>query len=464
MSKTEKKLLILVLILALVLAALVVGVRMWSEYRYQNDHIFVEDAVYRKDAASLDLRGTGISLAHYETVRQQLPNCVIAWELPFQGGFVDAAAEELTVTALSEEDVALLDHLPRLKRVDATGCADYAQIFSLRQRRPELDVRYQVELGGEIYTETVTSLSYDGEAPEAAELMEKLAWLPNMESIWINEPQMAAEDLLALREAYPNIDFTWQKTVLGITYPHDVTHIDISGTELESVEEVEAGMAYFPDLEKLEMHNCGIDNETMAAFRERVRDHYQVVWTVIIYTLEVRTDDEFFMPGKYGVKVPHYLLDDLIYCEGMICVDVGHGDVRHCEWVKGMPNLKYLILADTNIRNIEPLETCKNLIYLELLMSQVQDLTPLQGCTALQDLCVADTVCEVTPLAKMPWLKNLWVNMNHTVKPDVRALLSESLPDTHIVFDCSWPTGDGWRQLQNYYDMRDIVDMPYFTW
>ena len=93
MSKTEKKLLILVLILALVLAALVVGVRMWSEYRYQNDHIFVEDAVYRKDAASLDLRGTGISLAHYETVRQQLPNCVIAWELPFQGGCVDAAAE-----------------------------------------------------------------------------------------------------------------------------------------------------------------------------------------------------------------------------------------------------------------------------------------------------------------------------------------------------------------------------------
>lgn len=464
MSKTKKILLILTVVLGLMLAALAGGVVWYKQVWYPNAHVFVEDAVYPRDSTHINLRGTGISLQHYEALRQQLPDCEILWDLPFQGGFLPDDTRELTLSTLSDADVELLDYLTELKTVDATACRDYAQIFALRERRPEMEIRYQVEIGGELLAPNTTSLAYDGEEPEAAELLENLAWLPDMKQIHFVEPKMAAQDLVALREAYPNITVTWEKTVMGNAYPDDVKEFDFSGIKLETVDEIEAALAYFPDLEKVQMHHCGIDNETMAAFRERARGHYQVIWTVTIYTLEVRTDDVYFMPGKTGVKVPHYLLDDLIYCEGMICVDVGHGDVRHCEWVKGMPNLKYLILADTNIRNIEPLSTCKNLIYLELLMSQVQDVTPLQGCTALQDLCVADTVCEVTPLAKMPWLKNLWVNMNHTVKPDVRALLTESLPDTHIVFDCSWPTGDGWRQLQNYYDMRDIVGMPYFTW
>ena len=126
--------------------------------------------------------------------------------------------------------------------------------------------------------------------------------------------------------------------------------------------------------------------------------------------------------------------------------------------------MKYLIVVDGPLLYIDPIGSLKELIYLELFWNQISDFTPLLGCTALQDLNISRNHGDPLVFKDMPWLKNLWVNMNHTVKPDVRALLSESLPDTHIVFDCSWPTGDGWRQLQNYYDMRDIVDMPYFTW
>ena len=459
MSNTKKRMVIVTAVLGLVLAGLLGG---W--FWYKNTHIFVEDAVYAKDSTSLDLRGTGISVAHYDAVHQQLPECAITWELPFQGGFVDAAAEELTVTTLAEEEVALLDYLPRLKTVDATDCADYAQLVALQQRRPEVKVRYRLEILGQTVTESTTELSYDEKEPEAAELMEKLAWLPNMENIHFTEPEMAAEDLLALREAYPNVAFTWEKTVLDTVYPDDVAEIDISGTQLETVEDIEAAMAYFPDLEKLVMCKCGIDNETMAAFRDRAREDYKVVWSVYIHPLTVRTDDLYFMPGKYNETVVNYHLKDLIYCEDMLCVDLGHMMVLDCEWVKGMPNLKYLILADSPIVYIEPLETCKNLVYLELFMTEVQDLTPLQGCTALEDLSLAVTHCDCSPLAEMPWLKNLWVNRNSAMNPATQALLTESLPNTHIEFKHGWPTGGGWRELQNYFDMRDLLGMPYNHW
>ena len=459
MSKTKKILLIVTIVLGLALAALAGGF-VW----YKNTNIFVEDAVYPKDSTQLNLRGTGISLEHYETVRKQLPDCEIIWDLPFQGIFVPAETRSLTVGTLSEADVELLDYLTELKTVDATSCRDYAQLLALQERRPEVEVRYQVEIMGETLNESTTQLTYDGEEPEAGELMEKLAWLPDMETIHFVEPEMAAADLLSLREAYPAIDITWEKTVLDIAYPDNVLEFDFSDTKLETVDEIEAAMAYFPELEKLVMCNCGIDNETMAAFRDRARENYKVVWSVYIHPLTVRTDDLYFMPAKYGESVINYHLKDLIYCEDMLCVDLGHMMLLDCEWVKGMPNLKYLILADSPIVYIEPLSTCKNLVYLELFMTAVQDLTPLQGCTALEDLSLAVTDCDCSPLAEMPWLKNLWVNRNSAMTPEIRQLLTESLPNTHIEFDHGWPTGGGWRELQNYFDMRDLLGMQYNHW
>ena len=95
--------------------------------------------------------------------------------------------------------------------------------------------------------------------------------------------------------------------------------------------------------------------------------------------------------------------------------------------------------------------------------NHIPDYSPLQGCTALQDLNLARTYADPTPLAEMTWLKNLWINMTG-IEDDERKLLSESLPDTNIMFDYGWPTGGGWRQLQNYFDMREIMGLPALGW
>ena len=101
-----------VMIIALVaVLALAVAALLFVVLRY---HI-VDFKLYPKDAAVLDLTGETISVSHYEKLHKVLPECEIHWDVPFQGKTVSSDTAEVTVTELTEEDVAALAYLPRLE-------------------------------------------------------------------------------------------------------------------------------------------------------------------------------------------------------------------------------------------------------------------------------------------------------------------------------------------------------------
>lgn len=451
----KKKLIIVTAALLILGFAGFMGYRMW----YQNTHIFVENAVYKKDTAQLDLRGQEISAAHYEALKAQLPDCEILWDVPFQGQRLPEATTELTIAAMTEEDLAALDYFPDLTAIHAESCTDYPLLMQLRQR---YEVAYRVTLNSTSYPWDTESLEFTD--ADGAELLEMLQYLPELKTIHFIQPQLAAEELLALRARYPEVAITWEKDVFGVTYPDNVKEFDFSGTPLEGVEELESLMAYFPSLEKLILCDCGIDNETMAAFRERARAHYKVVWSVTVGYIDVRTDETTFMPIKHHFSVQNVHMKDFVYCEDMICVDLGHMGIWDTDWIYGMPKLQFLVLADTAVSDITPIGTLKDLIYLELFKSpNITDYSPIVNCTSLQDINVAYTNGDAAVFAQMPWLKNLWVNCTN-ITPEARQLLSETLTDTHIEFDSGWHMGNGWRDLDNYYVMRDLLEMPYYDW
>ncbi len=522
-DKMDRKLTISLVIVSLVLL-LVVGAMVYGVIWFRDNHVLVEGDIYPKDAAYLDLRNEDISISYYETLRAILPNCEIDWSVPFQGKryaddtqsleitdisdweigtlayfpnleTIDATScqaydllvklqetypdvlvmytvtidgtpysqdtERISVSSLTEEDAALLDYLPKLAAVDAQGCTDYAQLLSLQARRPEVDVRYTVTISGTDCPNTATEFSFPN--PNISELTAQLGNLPGLKIVHLSESAASAEDLTRLAEAFPNIHFIWEKTVFGQLHTSDDTEFDFSNMEI-TVSDVETNMRYFPNAEKVIMSDCGIDNETMAAFREKMRSAYKVVWTVKVTGQKVRTDDTIFHSSGRHVSLVDELSRDLYYCEDMIVVDVGHSQIKYIDWVKGMPNLKYLILADNWIKDITPISTCKNLVYLELFINDyITDISPLIGCTALEDVSVADTHVDLAPFAQMPWLKNLWANNCGATKEE-RELLTKSLPNTHIEFDHGFTTGGGWRELQNYYDMRDLMGLPYNRW
>jgi hypothetical protein len=206
-----------------------------------------------------------------------------------------------------------------------------------------------------------------------------------------------------------------------------------------------------------------IKNEDMAAYRDRVRDSYKVVWTVRLGpSIALATDKDNFMPNHFGVgQLPDSYAYNLRYCEEMVCLDVGHMTLTDISFVEYMPNLKYLILAWTEVQYIEPIRTCKNLVFLELDWSCIRDISPLVDCTALEDLNLGSTYCDITPLKEMPWLKNVYMILRGNA-----GVVGMALPDTRVVTSNdpdAATVGYGWRRLPNYYAMRDCLNAPYMN-
>lgn len=515
--KTKKKMLALAL-LAVLLCAVIGGV-IWCA-----THFYVVDfRLYPKGMAALDLRGQQISLDHYDKLHKKMPQTLIYWDVPFQGSRYPQDTKSLTVTSLTDADLAVLSHFPALEQVEAQACTDYAQLAQLCQQRPEISVHYGVVLGGEPWPSDSTRITLGGIAqgeladlsylprleqvcvtkgtgdnlmelqrychdqgiafsiqvgeqtvPEDTQQVELLGiqqqelpllkLLTNMKTLRLIDPVAEPESVLALEQAHPGTQVSWEWDIGGVRVTSEDTEIDLSKAAITSVSQVEQAMAYFPKAQQVFLGDCGLDNEELAAYRDRVRQDYKVVWIVHCGPyLPTRTDATSFMPGREG-NVPRFRDEDtynLRYCEDMIAVDVGHqGAVQNIDFVSYMPNLKYLILAHTNVQDITPISSCKNLVFLELDWSPIRDYTPLQGCTALEDLNIGKSGADVTPLFQMPWLKNVWC----IFRPGAAARIATALPDTHVVATGDATVASGWRDLPNYYAMRDALGMYYMKW
>lgn len=532
-EKKKKSGILKYLPLFLLLAVTIVAVLLFANYH------MVSWKLYPKDARILDLREEQIDTATYDKLREKMPDCEIRWNIPFQGGVIAHDAEQITVSALTEGDVVLLDYARELKTVNAEGCTDYDALELLRSRRPEVAVHYSVALhsgdfswdvaeltlqsiaqediqnlkylpnlklvtlapgsyesaavdalreytqteglafgvllGGKVLLSSETAGEISGATEEELALLEHLPMLRELKLI---NPDASGEVLLALRDRYPQMELHWQVEIAGLSFGDTVTEVDLSMAEITDLSQVEAKLACLPELEQVTFGLCGaddpewenskskltpspIENEELAAYRDRVRDDYKVVWTVRLGPgIALRTDVDNFMPAHFNIgRLPDDHAYNLRYCEEMVCLDVGHMYVTDISFVEYMPNLKYLILAWTGVQYIEPIRSCKNLVFLELDNSPIRDISPLVDCTALEDLNVGNTDCDTTPLMEMPWLKNLYM-----VHRPSAGLVAQAIPETHVV-GSDVPTavtvGYGWRKLPNYYAMRDCLNMPY---
>ena len=112
---------------------------------------------------------------------------------------------------------------------------------------------------------------------------------------------------------------------------------------------------------------------------------------------------------------------------------------------------------------IDSISTGKELIYLEFFWNQINDYTPLLGCTALQDLNISRNIGDPMVFQDMPWLKNLWID-GSDVRFSEKPILEAALPDTFIKYCDGEMTANGWRDLPNYFAMRDYLGMPYNRW
>ena len=83
------------------------------------------------------------------------------------------------------------------------------------------------------------------------------------------------------------------------------------------------------------------------------------------------------------------------------------------------------------------------------------------GCTALEDLNLGNTFADFEPIKQMTWLKYLWVI---DCNSGTAYSMSQALPDTKVQGAGDATVDSGWRDLDNYYAMRDALGMHYMSW
>ena len=132
--------------------------------------------------------------------------------------------------------------------------------------------------------------------------------------------------------------------------------------------------------------------------------------------------------------------------------------------LRSMPHLRYLILADTPVKDISPLAELKELWYLELFGCDFNYISPLLECPELRhlNLCYLD-LHDLEVLEEMPYLEQLWL-MSPYLSREEYEWLKTILPNTTKQLGMQGSaTGGGWRQHPAYYEMRDAFGAFYIS-
>lgn len=400
------------------------------------------------------------------TLQQRRPRCKVFYDVTISGQNWDCDLGELQLEDVDLQELAeKLQYLPNVHTIHLSGgLPQMSEVQKLLQQYPKVALSWQVDVGEAVLDLGATTLDLSGFPQKGVEDIENLIpYLPALQEVNLVGCGIPAGELTDLAKRHPGVQFIFDVPIGPATVRSDAREIDLSGHELSDPSVVEAVLPCFRNLEKVVMCGCGIPSEEMDALGKRHPD-IRFVWSVNLGGLEVRTDATYFIPTKYDVKVSNADLKELKYCVDMLCVDVGHmKNVTRCDWAAYMPNLKYLILADTGVRDITPLTGLENLVFLELFLTGVRDYSPLLTCTALEDLNLCYTHGNPEPVTRMTWLKRLWWAGSWTARVKFKDAW-ENIPGCTFNFETESSTGEGWRNGRNYYAMRDLIGMSYMTW
>lgn len=413
-----------------------------------------------QDLQKLDLRGSLLTTEQFDALQAALPGCEILWQVGFQGSYISSDMENLTISSLSQADIEVLRYLPNLTAVDARECSDYPALAALMEAYPQLDVTYSVTISGQSWPQDTTNITVATADP--AELEAHLKLLPQVTAVNLTDIPSDLDAMLRVQTAYPAIRFHYPLEVCGVLTENTATELDLSGIPMTDTAQLENCLKYMPNLTKVDMCDCGISNEEMEALNNR-HENTLFVWIVNIGPYPVRTDITYYIPVKYQQRVGQEDCQNLRYCTELVALDLGHMPIVTCEFVSYMPHLKYLIMADSSLTNIEPLANLKELVFLEVFLTYVTDYSPLLSVTSLEDLNICHTHGDMEPLTQMTWLKRLWWggNPDDQLSDEEHEYLQSCLPNTTLVTDLVYSTGRGWRQGGHYYDMRDYFGMWY---
>lgn len=386
------------------------------------------------------------------TLIAMFPNVIFRYAIRIGDAYFPPSVTELSTADATVAEIA--DALPcftSLKTVHLGVCKP-EEIPAIQSVLPGIELTYTLLLyGKEVAPDAQTLDLSDLQTLSPDELCAALPFLPALKTValGVRDDREAVD---AFKSAVPslNCEYTYRFTYLGQTLTDDVETLDLSKTAITDLDGLKKTIDMLPALTRVEMIDCGLDDETMAGLCDSY-PQIKFVWELNLgYWGKLRTDATAFSTrySKSEKADKNRLSSEdaqyIRYCTDLVALDLGHQRLTDISFLRPLKKLRVLILADSYISDISVLGELPELEYIELFMNRVEDVSPLAKLTKLEDLNIcSNKVSDFRPLCSVKTLKRLWYTKNDYSSKD-HQMLKEALPDC-VLNHNDVGTDGGWR-------------------
>ena len=418
---------------------------------------------YFTELTYIDAEAADLTANQFKALSAACPGAVVDWKVPLGGERFSSDAKEIVVTDLTEEDLSMLEYFPALTSVDARSCRDLDTIMALREKRPDLEITWQVPLSGQDIPDDAEELLVDDPSVSAAQLEEALGYLPRVRTVNAPVNTWSTEEKDALRAGNPDIVFYWPVTVCGTEYSGGETQLDLRGRKIteEDIAEIEKYGSYLSGITHVDLTDTDISPENALRIKKVFPDA-EVSCAFTLYGKQVTSEDTFL--DLTGVKVdsteplesalellPKLEKVDMTDCgisdEDMNALNKRHENVK-IVWTMYMGRSSVIRTDDQGFigtmdhylqftnKTIMKLTYCEDMVCLDLghRIPTGLKLDFLYDMPQLQYLVLAD--CRATDITPIGSLKNLiYLEMVMSYASDLSPIMEcESLLDLDVCF------------------------------
>ncbi|MBQ6678283.1 MAG: leucine-rich repeat domain-containing protein [Clostridia bacterium] len=429
------------------------------------------------DLEFVDLGTFPVSMEDAERIRSSAGGidlkcriCETLYGKPFfaEDEVIDLSGAGITDTAELEHT---LRYLPNARLVSCPdGVVSIEAKKRLREEYPhvEFDIPALADVFGTEVRDDVTELDLKS-APAGADLASVIEIFPDLESVDLHGVALSPEEQDTLSARFPSVRFLWEVDIKGEKYDSAADDLDLSGTYGLTPDDVREIIPKFHGLKRLDLSDCGMDNETLAALRDEF-PNTKIVWTLYMGQWSLKTDAVAFSVLIYNYKHTRLRNEDieiLKYTTDLQALDLGHQAITDITAIaEYCPELRILILADNCLHDIEPVRKLKHLHYIELFVNPyLNDITPLEDCKELVDVNVSHlyTISDIHGLLDLPILERLWIEHTATTQADIQ-LLRDTYPNAEVVDQGYGSVDQGWRTHPRYFAMINMYfDTTYIS-
>ena len=419
---------------------------------------------------TVDLRTSGLDNEATAALREAKPEVSFLYDVTIQGNKLDADTKtlELRADAISDWDALAreIGYLPELQSIAVGGVVTPEQAAYLLEGAGGIPVSYALSFQGHAIGSEDEEVDFsDLPSSELGAIKAVLTVLPKVKKVNLDPRSGSskwtldeADQLQQLREGLL-VNYTTKQ--FGVTFSLADEVVSFNKKNLKrKVEELRELLPYLKNVKRVDMENCGIDNETMAALRDEFPQP-KLVWRVTVGKYSVRTDAWMI---KFSAGEPRALYDkdcqNLKYCREIKYLDLGHNKIRHMDgFVPYMPDLEVCIMYNP-MANINGIEQCPKLEFFECFSCNLHDLSPLAACKELKHLNVCfNAITDITPLYGLTKLERLWISRNDGIPEEQFEKFQELVPNCVVNRTVHNPTGDGWR----YFDIESTQIAPRYA-